>query len=399
MSATPQMAVYRQPLGGALRVIGIVNQKGGCGKTTTAINLGAWLAQKEKKVLLIDMDPQGHATAGLNAQSVSGEIDMRSALLNVYEEPISLPQLAGSLAPNLDLVPSLISLVAIEQELAGAADRDRRLRDLLHRGGAAYDYILIDSPPNLGMLTVNVLAASREILIPVDTGVFSLHGLRRLFQVIELVQERMGLHPRVQILMTMYDQRVCLARTVLAELEQHYPGRLLQTKIRNNVHLKEAPARGLPILQHKPNCLGSWDYRALADEIVAAEAEWELDVPQEEVVPEKAPREDAAEGSAQGDLGARSGLGAQSDSSEILFCMAAPQAASVRLVGEFNEWQADSGVPLKRGEDGVWTGRIRLPPGNYQYKYLVDGQWVVDPGNPLRVVTDKGAVNSLVKVR
>jgi chromosome partitioning protein len=369
-----------------MRILGIVNQKGGCGKTTTAINLGACLAERGKRILLVDMDPQGHATAGLNAQNLSVEVDLRSALLKLYEEPISLAQTAALLEPNLHVVPSLISLVALEQELAGAMDRDRRLRDLIERGRTSYDYILIDSPPNLGILTVNVLGASQEIVIPVDTGMFSVYGLRRLFQVIELVQERMGLTPSVRILLTLYDPRVRLAKTILAEMEEHFPEKLLQTRIRSNIHLKEAQSYGLPILRHRPNSLGCWDYEALAEEVIAEESQM-AQIESREIPLEPSFRRAPAEPYAE------------TGSREILFHMIAPEAGSVDVVGEFNNWKADIGPSLRKGEDGVWRGRARLNPGNYQYKYLIDGKWVLDSGNPLRVVTESGVVNSLIQVK
>ena len=369
-----------------MRILGIVNQKGGCGKTTTAINLAVCLAQRARRVLLVDLDPQGHATAGLNAQNLSVDVDLRSALLKLYEEPISLDRTVAPLEPNLHIVPSLISLVALEQELAGAMDRDRRLRDLIERGSASYDYILIDSPPNLGILTVNVLGASQEILIPVDTGMFSVHGLRRLFQVIDLVQERMGLSPSVRILLTLYDPRVRLAKTILSELEGHFPEKLLNTRIRSNIHLKEAQSYGLPVLRYRPNSLGSWDYEALAEEVVAQESEMVVAESREIPLAASLRRMPAEQPEAAG-------------SREILFHMMAPEARSVHLVGEFNRWQADIAPSLNKDEDGVWRGRVRLDPGNYQYKYLIDGKWVLDPDNPLRVVTESGLVNSLVKVK
>ena len=163
----------------------------------------------------------------------------------------------------------MLSLVALEQELIGATDRERRLKDLLDRGGSAYDYILIDSPPNLGVLTINALAASHEVMIPVDTGTFSLHGMRRIFQVVDLIEERMGKPPDVSILMTFYDRRVRLARTIEWQLEEHFPEQVLKTRIRTNIHLKEAASYGMPVVQYRPNSIGSWDYQDLTEELLA----------------------------------------------------------------------------------------------------------------------------------
>jgi chromosome partitioning protein len=373
-----------------MRILGVVNQKGGCGKTTTAINLAACLAKQERRVLLVDMDPQGHATAALNATHLPVQRDLRSALLNFYDEPVPLSQMTVSPAPGLDLIPSLLSLVALEQELSSAANRERRLQGLLERGGAdAYDYVIMDSPPNLGILTVNTLTASRELVIPVDTGMFSLHGLRRLFHVVDLIQERTGTVLEPRILLTLYDQRVRLARTILAELEAHFAGKVLKAKIRSNIHLKEAASYGLPIVRHMPNSIGAWDYQELAQEILTQEValsvspesteEAEAAKVLEEVPPVSA-REEAV-------------------TSEVVFSMSAPAAREVHVSGEFNGWQLGEVTALHRDENGMWRRRVLLTPGNYQYKYYVDGQWVVDPDNPLRIVNENGQVNSLLKVK
>lgn len=369
-----------------MRVLSVINQKGGCGKTTTAINLSACLAKKGKKVLLVDMDPQGHAAAGLNATDLAVHRDLRSALLNIYEEPIRLPEVATPIDANLDLVPSMLSLVALEQELSGATDRERRLKDLLDSGGAVYDYVLIDSPPNLGVLTINALAASQEVLVPVDTGTFSLHGMRRIFQVVDLIEERMGRPPRVSILMTFYDRRIRLARMIEARLEEQFPAQVLKTRIRTSIHLKEAASYGLPIVRYRPNSLGAWDYQDLTEELLEAESRADLEEP-DPVVTEPVPRE-----------GARH-TGLEVNHRDVFFCMSAPSAKKVYVAGEFNDWRLDAAASLERDEEGIWRRRVSLPPGRYQYKYYVDGQWLVDPENPLRIVTENGIVNSLIKVK
>ncbi len=372
-----------------MRVISVINQKGGCGKTTTAVNLAACLAQAKKKVLLVDMDPQGHAAAGLNVSHTSVNRDLRSALLKLYDETIQLSHVVVPLDLQLDIVPSMLSLVALDQELSGAMNRERRLKDLLARGGSDYDYILIDSPPNLGILTINALAASKEIIIPVDTGTFSLHGMRRIFQVVDLFEERIGVAPLINILLTFYDTRVRLSRSIFFDLDEQYPEMLLSTKIRTNVHLKEAASFGQPIIQYRPDSLGAWDYKALAKEVVLQErmvASMNLDEPKKseeeifpvEEIPEKYP---------------------DNNKHDVMFCMEAPDARRVALVGEFNNWQQESAADLQRDEKGIWRGNVALPPGNYQYKYLVDGQWYLDPENPLRMVDKNGLVNSLIKVK
>ena len=374
-----------------MRVISIINQKGGCGKTTTAVNLAACLARAKKKVLLVDMDPQGHAGAGLNVTQPSVHRDLRSALLSLYDETIQLSHVVVTLDSRLDIVPSMLSLVALDQELSGAANRERRLKDLLARGGELYDYILIDSPPNLGILTINALAASNEILVPVDTGTFSLHGMRRIFQVVDLFEERIGKAPLIHILLTFYDTRVRLTRQIFFDLDEQYPEMLLSTKIRTNVHLKEAVSHGKPIIQHRPDSIGAWDYQALAREVILKErlvASMKFDeveeVKEQEALPpggeiiEKYP---------------------ENGKRDVLFCMRAPDAQRVTVVGEFNDWRQDNSPDLERDDRGVWKGQLVLPPGNYQYKYLVDGKWCLDPDNPLRMVDKNGIVNSLVKVK
>ena len=369
-----------------MRILSIINQKGGCGKTTTAINLSACLALSGKKTLLVDLDPQAHATLGLNGSAKKTEMDLRSAMLKISEEHVEISRLKVPIQDHLDIIPATLSLAALEQELSAAVHKESRLRDLLRQGRQSYEYILIDAPPNLGMLTINALTASSEVLIPVETSMFSLHGLRRLFQVIDLVQERTHIDHRIHILLTIYAPGTRLSREILSELQEHFKDRLLKTRIRQNVHLKEAASYGLPVARYQKNSHGSWDYTALAEEIVAIEGQ--MNTFCEKELKDRKPEAEIIEAHEVPRI-----------RQDVVFMMEAPQARSVYVVGEFNRWQVGPTAVLEKDERGVWKRKVQLPPGSYQYKFYVDGEWLVDPRNPFQIVTENGVVNSMVKVK
>jgi len=247
-------------------VIAVVNQKGGVGKTTTAINLAAAFAEVSHPTLLVDLDPQANSTSGLG-------FDPARARRNIYhlltgeatlEEVIQPTSVAG-----LTLVPSHIDLAGAEIELASAPNRESLLRQALSQGAPGVEIVLIDCPPSLGLLTLNALVAAHSMLIPTQCEYFALEGLRHLMYTHQLVRSR--LNPRLAIagiLMTQFDARTTLAWDVLAAVRRSHPHHVLETLIPRNVRLSEAPSHGKSVIEYDPTCRGAAAYRALAKELI-----------------------------------------------------------------------------------------------------------------------------------
>jgi chromosome partitioning protein len=242
------------------KVIAISNHKGGVGKTTSAINIGAGLNSLGKKVLLIDLDPQANLSQSLGI--IETERTIYGALRGLHGlEPISL-------LPGLDVVPSTLDLSGAEIELSGEAGREFILKDLLEPIKRKYDYILIDSPPSLGLLTINAFTASDQIFIPLQAQYLALQGLTKLVEVIEKIKRR--LNPNLKIggvFITQYDSRKVLNRDVVEAIKGHFSKELFTTYIRDNVALAEAPAQGLDIFRYNPKSHGAEDYLSLCKEI------------------------------------------------------------------------------------------------------------------------------------
>ena len=250
-----------------VRVTACTNQKGGVGKTTTVINLAAFLALSGTRTLVVDLDPQGNATSGLG-------IDRRSVERSSYDGlvdrmPIS-ELIVETAVDGLDLVPSAASLSGAEIELVGVAAREHRLSASLAELDDRYDRVLIDCPPSLGLLTINALTAADGVLIPIQTEYYALEGLSQLVNTIRRVRE--GLNPRLEIdgvLLTMYDARTNLSAQVASEVRRHMNGSVYATVVPRSVRLSEAPSHGLPIALYDPASRGANAYRALAGEVVA----------------------------------------------------------------------------------------------------------------------------------
>lgn len=253
------------------RVIAIANQKGGVGKTTTAINLGACLAVAEKRTLVVDMDPQGNATSGLGVPR--GEVEH-----SIYDVLVEGAELRSAIQPELhfpflDLVPSTRDLVGAEVELVNQPERELVLRRALAAVRDDYDYVLVDCPPSLGLLTLNTMAAADAVLIPIQCEFYALEGLSQLLNTVRLVQR--NLNPRLEIdgvLLTMFDQRLNLSRQVADEAKEYFGDRVYQTVIPRNVRLAEAPSFGKPIVLYDILSAGAQAYLGLAREIMGRDA-------------------------------------------------------------------------------------------------------------------------------
>lgn len=377
-----------------MQIIAIANQKGGCGKTTTAINLAAALAEAKRRVLLIDLDPQAHATVGCGVREDEVELSTWHVLRGEDSGTLGLPDIAWEILDGLFLAPADVGLAALEQSLAGADDRDRRLRGLLQPLDGRYDFAVIDCGPGLGLLSINALAAATDVLVPVDLGFFSVYGLGRVLQTLDMLGEETGHQPQVSILPTMYDTRARTMRRSLASLREQHGGRVLETIIRFNVDLREAAALGGPVMECRPGSRGHEDYRALAQEVLSSGLHVEYEALTRRQAEDDRRQEQAVDEKVEAVYGAILVPGG------VRFVCHAPDAQRVQIAGDFNRWDsAANGDMTPTSEPGVWRKDLSLPPGRYAYRLILDGRWTSDPANPYVESNPYGELNSVVEVQ
>jgi len=344
--------------------IAIANQKGGCGKTTTAVNMSAALAAVGRKVLLIDLDPQAHASFALRKSSQPPGRFIYDVLIDNAERRSPFDSCITNISVNLDMVQASIELSTLEQELKDKEDAVSQLHKTLLSCPPAYEYVLVDCPPSLGFLTFNALRAADRVIIPIDMSPFTLVGVGKLLGMLELVGTKLGHFPRVSALATLFDKRTTYSGEILDEVKTFFGDRMLRTIIRHNVALKRAVSEGISIIDFDKTCTGAKDYAALSDEILR--------------------------------LGPIDS--SEPDAREAAFTIEAPAARDVYVVGDFNEWKIGDESRLVNTGNAWWEKRMKLARGRYRYQFVVDGEWTPDSKNGERERNVFGTFDSIVAI-
>jgi len=408
-----------------MKIISIANQKGGCGKTTTAINLATALSLNGKRVLLVDIDAQAHASLGLDIES---QDSLYNVISNLTPRKLKLENIIKKVQDSFDIAPSNILVGTLEQELADEIGRELKLTEILSTVKDQYDFILIDCSPSLGILTVNAIRASDEIIIPAETSRFSMQGVEHLLEIIALVKSRLDHDVKYRVLVTMFDSRLRHSFAMLETFKKKFGGFLFDTIIHINVKLKESAVMGKPVAFFDKYSRGSKDYYTLAKELIylsksavdeqkdGVESKSAPQVKQEESISEGVNRIKSVEEESQEITDQKKTEKTKNPSllfskrmekivkeeAQKLFstCFAidATGAKSVYVTGSFNDWSLDDTCRLEES-DGQWRVEIPLKPGFYKYQFIVDGVWKEDPNNPRRERNSFGDINSLVEVK
>lgn len=426
-----------------MKIISIGNQKGGCGKTTTAINLAAALSANGKKVLLVDLDPQAHASLGLDIESQDSIYNVISRLT---PRKLKLENIIRRVENSFDIVPSNVLVGTLEQELSDEIGRELKLKEVISTVAGRYDYVLIDCPPSLGILTVNAIRVSDELIIPVETSRFSMQGVDHLLDIVNLVKDRLNHEVKCRVLITMFDSRLRHSFAMLASFKERFKEMLYSTIVHINVKLKESAVMGKSVSKYDKYCRGSKDYNSLAKEIILLERlgqepvveerptlrrltetpvkvkeEIRIEEPvesiEEEITEELQNEAQEVEATEEREVREEEIETPNIENTfqsmtpkmqEIVreeteklfttkFMIAAPGAKSVYVTGSFNDWSLDDSCRLKE-VNGRWETDIPLKPGVYKYQFIVDGVWKEDPSNTRKERNSFGDINSLIEV-
>jgi chromosome partitioning protein len=437
-----------------VRTIAIINQKGGCGKTTSAINLAGVFSRAGLRTLLVDLDPQAHCAAGLAIPEQRIEFSIGDAISAADDKPIDWTRLLWRVSRNLDLAPSTVRLAGVEAPrgpLSQIEHPERRLLSVLSRIADQYDLCLLDCPPAIGLLTYNALVAASEVLIPVETAFFSLQGAAKQVSTIKALGKRLGVAPPYRIVPTLHNPESTLSVDLLGELHRRFENKVSPVVIRFDQHLREAVSFGQPVIEYAPNSSGAEDYIALG--------RWLLDVhdgkaripaPAEPAGSTVTVREGAAStflGAPAADLptpeairsraaeladraaklierseikpvfsdpptmstllraqgfapapGVNSIFGVRQTHQGILFVQPAAAGRSLAIAGTFNGWSGEATPMRLNPQLGVFEACVTLPPGRFSYRLVIDGQWIADPHNPVTEPNPFGGINSVVDV-
>ncbi len=366
-----------------MRVIAVANQKGGCGKTTTSINFSACLNFLQKKVLLIDLDPQGHSTCGLGVKIPNGGLTLYDLLSPMQKLPPRFSDVVQNIHPRFDILPSNSALNALEEDLSFMPNNHLKLKGLIEKirekSSTSYDYVVLDCPPNLGVLTWNAFHAVDEVIIPVEPSFFSLHGLAKISETLERVGHSRNTRPVIHALLTIFNSEMNFSQEIYEEVRAHFQNKLFTTIIHEHIHLKESVAAGKSIAQYAPESPAFRDYLNLAVEYL--ERDWNRKLPENDLGWEKV---------------YENHLGPRRVSDGVLFQFLSKSAESVEIAGDFNHWIPE--LLVKRTVEGLWQKIMPVELKNFRYKFIVDGEWQVDPNQPERKQNAYGGVDSYAEL-
>jgi len=347
-----------------MRIISVVNQKGGCGKTTLSVNLAAALSRMGNNTLLIDLDPQAHATfaLGYSQKTYEGKTSYDIFRFHMDGTEISYDDLILNTRQRMSFIPANMLLSAAEINLGSVNGAATILsRSLMDPYFEKYQFVVIDSPPSFGFLTLNSMYAAETILVPIDLSYFSFNGVNSVYRVTSLLNKETGKSPRVQFVLNIYDQRSNFARDLEKDAVSKLAQNLLASKVRSSVRLREAAKLGKTIFEHDPKCPAALDFYNLTSELLNTES-------------------------------------AVMDAAIKEFSLNAPKAGAVYVLGDFNGWKKCDANRLTKLESGAWAGHFNLKKGKYRYKYLVDDKWMPDPSNPETETNMFGSKDSVLTI-